>query len=101
IVVRSASRKISRSSIESSSSAWKASIASAVETRIPLLRRMLVNSRIFFCTLDRLLRLVQHALLGSRGIGRCTRGGGRSRGPLLTFLLGEQLRELALRLPHV
>ena len=54
IVVRSASLKISRSSIESSSSAANASIASATETRIPLLRSRFVNSRIFFCIGPRL-----------------------------------------------
>src|SRR4030095_6055270 len=95
MVVRSASLKISRSSTESSSSATKESMVSAVETRIPLFRRMLANSRIFFSTAG--LALVQGALLGGGG---SRRGAGRL-GRRLARLLLEQLVELGLRLPHV
>src|SRR5271166_6073631 len=101
---RRASRKTSRSSRVSSSRAANASSASATETRMPLLRNRLANSRIFFCIVPphgRALddRLVQRPLL-RRGGRR--RGRGRCRlGTLFFGLADNQSTELALRLPDI
>src|SRR5262245_30119546 len=102
MVLRSASRKTSRSPSESSSRARKVSIDSATETRTTDFRSRLVNSRIFCCMRAPRppLSLVQRALLrGARGLRRRA---GRSRpGGLLVGLARDQPAELAVRLLDV
>src|SRR5687768_10564531 len=94
MVARSASLNTSRSPIETSSSATKASSVSATETRTPDFRRRFVKSISFCCIAAPLL---QQALLGGRrrGCGRCA-GYGR-----FLRLPRDEPAELRLRLLDV